>query len=173
MGFELTTLVMTPMYPIQWRGCLGCDCMVFGLQLPMQSVPIISNVVSFNPTHGEAYSIQHYVIKFVSDLRHVGGFLRVLLVSSTNKIHRHDITEIMLKVGCIEYASPWVGLKLTTLEMIGTDCIGSCKSKYHTITTKTTPSLNRVHGGHLCVTCNEVSSVFAGEQVRDLISIRL
>jgi hypothetical protein len=28
------------------------------------------------------YTIQHYVIKFVSDLRQVGGFLRV---SSTNK----------------------------------------------------------------------------------------
>ena len=29
--------------------------------------------------HGEVYSIQHYVIKFVSDLRGVCGFLRVLL----------------------------------------------------------------------------------------------
>ena len=28
--------------------------------------------------HGEVYPIQHYVIKFVSDLRRVGGFLRVL-----------------------------------------------------------------------------------------------
>jgi hypothetical protein len=37
----------------------------------------------------------HYVIKFVSDLRQVGGFL---LVSSTNKTDRHDITEILLKV---------------------------------------------------------------------------
>jgi hypothetical protein len=39
------------------------------LQLPMQSVPITTNVVSLNPAHGEVYSIQHYVIKFVSDLR--------------------------------------------------------------------------------------------------------
>jgi len=28
--------------------------------------------------HGELNSIQHYVIKFVSDLQQVGGFLRVL-----------------------------------------------------------------------------------------------
>ena len=35
-------------------------------------------VVSLFPTHGEVYSIQHYVIKFISDLRHVGGFLLVL-----------------------------------------------------------------------------------------------
>jgi hypothetical protein len=48
------------------------------LQLPMQSVPITTKAVNSNPTHDEVYSIQHYVIKFVSDLRHVGGFLRVL-----------------------------------------------------------------------------------------------
>jgi hypothetical protein len=34
--------------------------------------------VSMNPVHGEVYLIQHYVIKFVSDLRQVGDFLRVL-----------------------------------------------------------------------------------------------
>ena len=32
--------------------------------------------VSSNPAHGDVYSIQHYVIKLVSDLRHVGGFLQ-------------------------------------------------------------------------------------------------
>ena len=35
-----------------------------------------TNVVSSNPTHGEMYQIQHYVIKFVSDLRQADGFLR-------------------------------------------------------------------------------------------------
>jgi hypothetical protein len=34
----------------------------------------------------------------------------------------------------------WAGFELTTL-VIGTDCIGSCKSNYHTITTMTTPIL--------------------------------
>ena len=38
----------------------------------------MTKVVNSNPTHGEVYSIQHYVIKFVSDLRQVGGFLWVL-----------------------------------------------------------------------------------------------
>jgi hypothetical protein len=37
-----------------------------------------TNVVSLNPVHGEVYLIQHYVIKFISDLRQVSGFLRVL-----------------------------------------------------------------------------------------------
>jgi hypothetical protein len=37
-----------------------------------------TKVVSSNPAHGEVYSIQHYVIKFVSDLQQVSGFLRVV-----------------------------------------------------------------------------------------------
>ena len=45
------------------------------LQLPVQSVPITTKVVSSNPVHGEVCSIQHYVIKFVSDLTKVDGFL--------------------------------------------------------------------------------------------------
>ena len=45
------------------------------LQLPVQSVPITTKVVSSNPVQGEVYPIQHYVIKFVSDLRQAGGFL--------------------------------------------------------------------------------------------------
>ena len=44
----------------------------------MQLVPIITKVVSSNPARCEVYSNQHYVIKFVSDLRQVGEFLRVL-----------------------------------------------------------------------------------------------
>ena len=51
------------------------------------------NVVSSNPY--QVYSIQHYVIKFVSDFQQVGDFLCVLWVSSTNKIDRHDTTEIV------------------------------------------------------------------------------
>jgi hypothetical protein len=38
------------------------------LQLPVQSVPITTKVVSSNPVHGEVYLIQHYVIKFAKDL---------------------------------------------------------------------------------------------------------
>ena len=45
------------------------------LQLPIQSVPINTNTMCSNSSHGGVYSIQHYVIKFVSDLRQVGNFL--------------------------------------------------------------------------------------------------
>jgi len=64
----------------------------------MQSVIILTNVVSSNPGSAEVYSIQHYVIKFVSDLRQISGFFLDTSVSSTNKTECHDITEIFLKV---------------------------------------------------------------------------
>ena len=47
---------------------------------------------------GDVYSIQHYVIKLVSDIRQVGGFCPGTPVSSINKTDRNDITEILLKV---------------------------------------------------------------------------
>ena len=49
------------------------------LQLPSQAVPITTDVVSSNLDQGEVYNITCtlYVIKFVSDLRQVEGFLQV------------------------------------------------------------------------------------------------
>ena len=61
----------------------------------MQSVPITTDVVSSNRS---GRGVHHYVIKFVSDLRQVGGFLSVLQVFSTNKTDCHVIIEILLKV---------------------------------------------------------------------------
>ena len=49
----------------------------------------------FKPGSGKVNLMQHYVIKFVSNLRQVGSFS---LVSSTNKTDCHNITEILLKV---------------------------------------------------------------------------
>jgi hypothetical protein len=42
------------------------------IELPMQSVPITTNVASSNSAHGAMYLIQ----QFVSDLQQVRGFLR-------------------------------------------------------------------------------------------------
>ena len=44
----------------------------------MQSVHSTTNAVSSKSAYGDVYSNQHYVIKFVSNLRQVGGFLGVL-----------------------------------------------------------------------------------------------
>ena len=59
--YRSTDCTSLPMWSIWWL---------------VQSVPITTKVVSSHPLHGELYSIQHYVIKFVSDLRQVGGYLR-------------------------------------------------------------------------------------------------
>jgi hypothetical protein len=51
--------------------------------------------------HGEVYLIQHYVIKFVSDLRQVCGFLQILWFPLPIKLTATiilNITEILLKV---------------------------------------------------------------------------
>ena len=50
----------------------------FDLQLPVQSVSINTKVVSSNPTHGEVYSIQLYVIVICGrsvDFSEYSGFL--------------------------------------------------------------------------------------------------
>jgi hypothetical protein len=62
------------------------------LQLPVQAVPITTKVVSLNPVHGEVYSIQHYVIKFVSDMWQVKFFFPDTSVSSANNHHKSNQT---------------------------------------------------------------------------------
>jgi len=87
-------------------------------------VPIITKVVSSNPIHGEVYSIQHYVIKFVWQwLATNWWFSQGTPVSSNNKTDRHDITEILLKVALNTINQPII--------LLSTAC--RCKSNYHTI----------------------------------------
>ena len=45
-------------------------------QLQMHLVLITTKVVNSNPAYGEVYSIQHYVIKIVSNLGQICSFLR-------------------------------------------------------------------------------------------------
>ena len=57
-------------------------------------------VVNYNNKYYKQtlFYLSYIMIKFVSDLRQIGGFLRVLWVSFTNKTDHHDISEILLKV---------------------------------------------------------------------------
>jgi hypothetical protein len=48
------------------------------------------------------------------------------------------------------YTSPWSRFELTTSVMIGTDCIGSCISIYHTIMVTTAPTCDN-NNRHLLV----------------------
>jgi hypothetical protein len=63
---------------------LSADTFRLQGSLPMQSVPITTAVVSSNLDQGEVYNIRWFSLG--------------PLVSSTNKIDHHDITEILLKV---------------------------------------------------------------------------
>jgi hypothetical protein len=56
------------------------------LQLPMQSVSITTKVVNSNTVRGEVYSMQHYVIKFVSDFQQVSDVLWILRFSPPIKL---------------------------------------------------------------------------------------
>ena len=53
-----------------------------------------------------------------------------------------QVTGKLYHLSCIKYTFPWTGFELPTLVVIGTDCIGNCKSNYHTITTTTAPHFN-------------------------------
>ena len=55
--------------------------------------------MSSNAAHGEVYSINHYMIKLVSDLRQGRWFSPGTLVSSANKTDYHDITDIYVESG--------------------------------------------------------------------------
>jgi hypothetical protein len=57
-------------------GFCHCDRMIVGFTTTC-AISATTNR-SLNPAYGKVYSIQHYVIKFVSDLRQVSGFLQVL-----------------------------------------------------------------------------------------------
>ena len=60
---------------ILW-GRRGRDLMVVGFTTTCCNQCLSS--LAFEYRSGELYSIQHFVIKFVSDLQQVGGFLQVL-----------------------------------------------------------------------------------------------
>jgi hypothetical protein len=68
--------VMTYVRDLLKSGAVVMIVWLLDLQLPVQSVLITTNVVSSNTTHGEVYLIQHFMIKFFSDLRQVSAFLQ-------------------------------------------------------------------------------------------------
>jgi hypothetical protein len=72
--------------------------MVVGFTTIYAISPYLHWSCEFEPRSGEVYSIQQYVIKFVSDLRQIVGLYPGTPVSSTNKIDRHDIAEILLNM---------------------------------------------------------------------------
>jgi len=63
------------------------------------------------------------------------------------------------------------GAKTPNLVVIGTDCTGSCKSNYHTITTTTAPSIKQIIfcKQKICIITTLIfhsGSVFASEGIK-------
>ena len=79
--------------PILYRVRRGRHRMV-----QVQSVYITTKVVSSNPRSWRGVLDTHYVMKFVSDLRQVGGIHRVLRFPPPIKLTTTNITEILLQV---------------------------------------------------------------------------
>ena len=52
------------------------------------------------------------------------------------------------------YTSQWAEFEFKTSVVIGTDCVGSCKSNYHTITA-TTKRIANCHRSVLCIHYND------------------
>jgi hypothetical protein len=70
--------------------------------------------------------------------------ISVLLVEETRKNQVTDkLYHIML------HTSPWMRIKLAISVVIGTDCIGSCKSNYHTIASTKNPPSNKQTKTHV------------------------
>jgi hypothetical protein len=72
------------------------------LKLPSNHLTTVITLVymyfTIKVRYNTVYSIQHYVIKFASDLRQGWWFSPGTPVSSTNKTDCHDIAEILLNV---------------------------------------------------------------------------
>ena len=56
-----------------------------------------TNIVSSNPAHGKVYTKQHYVIKFVSDLWQICGFLRFPLPIKLTTTYNWNTVECGVK----------------------------------------------------------------------------
>jgi hypothetical protein len=77
------------------RGRCGRDRIVVGFTTPCAISPQHYYSCEFKSDLWRVYSIQHYMIKFVSNLR---WFSPGSPVSSTNETESRDITEILLKM---------------------------------------------------------------------------
>ena len=75
------------------------------LQLPVQSVPITTKVVSSNPGHASWRGVLDTKLcdKICQLIAADGWFSLGTLVSSINKTGHHDIAEILFKVDFVSY----------------------------------------------------------------------
>jgi hypothetical protein len=76
-------MLVGPLWSWSYGSCIGSYIYNY---LYVPSVHITTKIVSSNPVHDQVYSMQHFVIKIVSDLWQVVGFLWVLRFPSPIKL---------------------------------------------------------------------------------------
>ena len=95
--FFLVTGCITSLYGKGPSWSLSYGSWIYNYAVSVQSVPITTKVVSSNPDFVEVYSIQHYVIKFVSDFPQVGAFFRAYRFPPPVKLTAITLTPFMSK----------------------------------------------------------------------------
>jgi hypothetical protein len=101
LGLKSFCTKLFPKISNKTNGRRGRDRMVVRFRITYDICQYHHYNCEFESRYGEVYSIQHYVM-FVSDLRHVSGFLRFPPPIK----YQHDITEILLKVALNSITTP-------------------------------------------------------------------
>ena len=96
MFWKVFTWFRVPFQSNFSRGCRCRDCMVVGFTTTYVISAYHHWCCEFESRSERG--VKHYVIKFVSDLRQVGGFPRVLRFPPPIKLTATTIAEILLKV---------------------------------------------------------------------------
>jgi hypothetical protein len=92
------------------------------------------------------------IIICIVDIKSNGIFIYLFLKLMHTLVHiLHFVSRRKLPICCksltkfitsvfVEYTLSWAGFELASLVVIDTDCTGSCKPNYHTITKTTAPN---------------------------------
>ena len=109
--------------------------------IPWRSVLLVEEVWAMLQLYGEGQF--YWWKKFEQCFSYI---VEVSFIGGRNQSTRRKPPTNFITQCCIEYTSPWTGIELTTLLVIGTDCKGSCKSNYNTLTTTTAPATVNIRG---------------------------
>jgi type IV secretory pathway VirB3-like protein len=81
-------------------------------------------------------SVRRILSNFIISKKNIIHKIFYIYLSLYNPDKTTDLSQVTDK---LYHTSPWSRFELTTSVAIGTDCIGNCKSNYHTITTTAGP----------------------------------